>query len=167
MKCPKCKGKGFKEYDAGLVQIYCETCEGTGKVKEALTKEEFERAYAFRSDMTVDQVRELGLEAVPSEDCVQGWAMMKIAIPAPAVILEIDGAKVAQAVAETIIEPPPPEDTDPGVVIKEGGFQRGEPPSVPTEKPREPKSGEYFCPKCNSLHRKTSKIGIKHLKGQS
>lgn len=31
------------------------------------------------------------------------------------------------------------------------------------EKPRELKPGEYLCSKCNSPHRKTSKIGKKHL----
>ncbi len=79
MECPDCEGKGFKEYDAGLVQIWCKTCESTGKVDCELTKEEFEKAYAFRSDMTPAQVAELGLVAVPS-DCTEGWAMQKAAI---------------------------------------------------------------------------------------
>ncbi len=79
MKCPDCEGKGFKEYDAGLVRIGCKTCEGTGKVDCELTKEEFEKAYAFRSDMTPDQVAVLGLVAVPS-DCTEGWAMQKAEI---------------------------------------------------------------------------------------
>ncbi len=80
MKCKDCEGKGFKEYDAGLVQIGCKPCSGIGKVDCSLTKEEFEKGYAFRSDMTVDQVREMGLEAVES-DCVEGWAMQKVTEP--------------------------------------------------------------------------------------
>lgn len=32
------------------------------------------------------------------------------------------------------------------------------------EKPREPKSGEYLCSKCLSIHRESSKLGQKHLK---
>ena len=77
-QCPSCKGKGFVEYDAGIVQIGCKTCEMTGKVDCELTKEEFEKAYAFRSDMTPDQVAELGLAAMPcdcGEDDCKGWAM--------------------------------------------------------------------------------------------
>ena len=87
-QCPDCEGKGFKEYDAGLVQIGCKMCEMTGKVNSELTKEEFEKAYAFRSDMTPYQVAEMGLEAAPSE-CLQGWAMRKKAVAAPEV--EITG----------------------------------------------------------------------------
>ncbi len=79
MECPDCEGKGFKEYDAGIVQIGCKTCESTGKVDCELTKEEFEKAYAFRSDMTPDQVAELGLVAVQSEG-TEGWAMQKVEI---------------------------------------------------------------------------------------
>ena len=33
-----------------------------------------------------------------------------------------------------------------------------------TEKPREPKLGEYLCSKCNGIHRETSKLGKRHLK---
>ncbi len=77
--CSDCDGKGFREYDAGLVQIGCKTCEMTGKVDCELTKEEFEIAYAFRSDMTPDQVAELGLVATLS-DCLEGWAMQKAEI---------------------------------------------------------------------------------------
>ena len=78
--CPDCDGKGLKEYDAGLVQIGCKTCEMTGRVDCELTKEEFEKAYAFRSDMTPDQVAELGLVAMPcdcDEDDCKGWAMQR------------------------------------------------------------------------------------------
>ena len=79
-KCPECDGKGFKEYDAGLLQIGCRTCSGIGKVDCELTKDEFERAYAFRSVMTPGQVLELGLVAMPG-DCVEGWVMEKSPIP--------------------------------------------------------------------------------------
>ena len=78
--CSDCDGKGFKEYDAGLLQIGCRTCSGIGKVDCELTKDEFERAYAFRSDMTTAQVLALGLVAMPS-DCVEGWVMEKSPIP--------------------------------------------------------------------------------------
>lgn len=30
--CPECEGKGFKEYQAGLIQIECLNCKGTGKI---------------------------------------------------------------------------------------------------------------------------------------
>ena len=53
MKCGHCNGEGYREYDAGLLVMGCKACSGTGKVDEPLTKEEFERAYAFsvrRSD---------------------------------------------------------------------------------------------------------------------
>ncbi len=76
MECSDCKGEGFKEYDAGLLVIGCISCSGIGKVDEALTEEEFLKAYAFRSDMTPDLVAEFGLIAVPA-DCVEGWAMEK------------------------------------------------------------------------------------------
>ena len=32
MKCPKCEGKGYKEYEAGLIQIPCKECNATGEV---------------------------------------------------------------------------------------------------------------------------------------
>lgn len=34
MQCPECEGKGFKEYNAGLLQVGCEACNGTGEVEE-------------------------------------------------------------------------------------------------------------------------------------
>ena len=34
----------------------------------------------------------------------------------------------------------------------------------PTEASREPNPGEYFCNKCQSNHRKNSKLGKRHLK---
>lgn len=39
-----------------------------------------------------------------------------------------------------------------------------QPVSDTPEKPREPKSGEYLCSKCHSIHRESSKLGQKHLK---
>lgn len=30
--CPDCEGKGFKEYEAGLIQVTCQNCDATGKV---------------------------------------------------------------------------------------------------------------------------------------
>lgn len=30
--CPECEGKGFKEYQAGLIRIACLDCDATGKV---------------------------------------------------------------------------------------------------------------------------------------
>ena len=32
MKCPECGGKGYKEYEAGLIQVPCATCKATGEV---------------------------------------------------------------------------------------------------------------------------------------
>lgn len=32
MKCPKCEGRGYKEYEAGLIQIPCKECNATGEV---------------------------------------------------------------------------------------------------------------------------------------
>jgi DnaJ-class molecular chaperone len=29
--CPDCDGKGFKEFNAGLLSVKCQHCEGTGK----------------------------------------------------------------------------------------------------------------------------------------
>ncbi len=86
-ECPDCYGIGFKEYDAGLVQIGCKKCEMTGKVDGDLTKDEFEKAYAFRSDMTLAQVAEMGLVSIPSsEEGCRGWAMVKVEEVHPQVI---------------------------------------------------------------------------------
>ena len=30
MKCETCQGRGFIEYEAGLIMVECEKCEGTG-----------------------------------------------------------------------------------------------------------------------------------------
>ena len=32
MECPNCGGKGYKEYEAGLIQVPCEECKATGEV---------------------------------------------------------------------------------------------------------------------------------------
>ena len=34
MKCPKCAGKGFMEYEAGLIMVECADCQGTGEVDD-------------------------------------------------------------------------------------------------------------------------------------
>lgn len=34
--CPDCEGKGFKEYNAGLLQVECRACGGTGKTSEVV-----------------------------------------------------------------------------------------------------------------------------------
>ncbi len=99
MKCRDCDGVGFKEYDAGLVQIGCKACGMTGKVDCELTKEEFEKAYAFRSDMTPGQVAVLGLVAMPS-DCLEGWAMQNVAN----IVEEQHPQLVSDAVLDAAIE---------------------------------------------------------------
>ena len=30
MKCAECDGKGFKEYEHGLIMVKCQACKGTG-----------------------------------------------------------------------------------------------------------------------------------------
>ncbi|KKL75179.1 hypothetical protein LCGC14_2057510, partial [marine sediment metagenome] len=100
--CPECEGKGFQEYDAGLVQIGCKRCEMTGKVDCELTKEEFEKAYAFRSDMTPDQVAELGLVATPS-DCQEGWAMQKAEIAEVVAAAETE-EQYPQVVSDAVLD---------------------------------------------------------------
>ena len=32
MECSECGGKGYKEYEAGLIQVPCKECEATGDV---------------------------------------------------------------------------------------------------------------------------------------
>ena len=32
MKCEACSGLGYREYEAGLIQVGCEVCNGTGEV---------------------------------------------------------------------------------------------------------------------------------------
>jgi len=34
MKCPECEGKGFNEFNHGLLQVACAECKGTGEVAE-------------------------------------------------------------------------------------------------------------------------------------
>lgn len=34
--CPKCKGVGFQEFEAGLIQVECSECNGTGKVQQPI-----------------------------------------------------------------------------------------------------------------------------------
>ena len=31
MKCETCEGRGFKEYEHGLIMVKCEECKGTGE----------------------------------------------------------------------------------------------------------------------------------------
>ncbi len=153
-KCPDCDGVGFKEYDAGLVQIGCKACGMTGKVDCELTKEEFEKAYAFRSDMTPDQVAELGLVAMPS-DCQEGWAMQKAEIVEAAAAMEKAAAKAdADEKARLELE-----------------LRQTEEGKEAVRQNRELKPSEYRCTKCSKpgktiIHmvKKNGKgIGTKHL----
>ena len=34
--CPKCKGVGFEEFEAGLVQVACSECNATGKIPQEI-----------------------------------------------------------------------------------------------------------------------------------
>ena len=34
MKCVNCGGKGFREYEAGLIMVKCQNCEGTGEIPD-------------------------------------------------------------------------------------------------------------------------------------
>ena len=33
--CSKCEGKGFIEYEHGLLQVKCEDCKGTGEIDDS------------------------------------------------------------------------------------------------------------------------------------
>ncbi len=33
LKCQKCKGFGYLEFEHGLIQVRCETCKGRGEVE--------------------------------------------------------------------------------------------------------------------------------------
>jgi hypothetical protein len=35
MKCPECNGKGFKEFEHGLIMVGCLNCESTGVIDES------------------------------------------------------------------------------------------------------------------------------------
>ena len=34
MKCPNCNGKGFQEFEAGVIMVECEECHGTGEIPD-------------------------------------------------------------------------------------------------------------------------------------
>jgi len=36
MFCPNCEGKGFKEYEHGLIVIRCKTCKGKGEIEDVI-----------------------------------------------------------------------------------------------------------------------------------
>jgi len=36
MKCKRCNGKGYLEYEHGLIQVVCDKCKGTGNIKETI-----------------------------------------------------------------------------------------------------------------------------------
>ena len=33
-KCPDCDGLRYREYEAGLIRLRCETCKGKGEIKD-------------------------------------------------------------------------------------------------------------------------------------
>ena len=35
MKCEKCAGRGFIEFEHGLIQVQCDECGGTGKIDDS------------------------------------------------------------------------------------------------------------------------------------
>lgn len=48
-------------------------------LKDKMTKEEFEKGYAERSDLTLERLHELGMKGAPCdcfEDICQGWQML-------------------------------------------------------------------------------------------
>lgn len=51
-----------------------------------------------------------------------------------------------------------------GVHVSEKNFKLVNAEPITDEKLREPKSGEYWCNKCLSIHRVSSRLGRKHLK---
>ena len=40
MKCEVCEGKGYIEYEHGLIMVECEACNGTGEIPEIIPIEE-------------------------------------------------------------------------------------------------------------------------------
>jgi len=34
MKCPKCQGLKYLEYEAGLIRLPCQECKGTGEIPD-------------------------------------------------------------------------------------------------------------------------------------
>ena len=49
------------------------------------------------------------------------------------------------------------------ILVSPDEFIKQHPLKKPEAKERQPKPGEYYCARCNTPHRKTSKIGKKHL----
>ena len=60
MKCTECQGKGFIEYEHGLVMVKCEVCNGNKTMPDDISTEE-EGAYLFgEPDVSQETPMELG-----------------------------------------------------------------------------------------------------------
>ena len=71
MKCETCQGRGFIEYEHGLLMVECGVCNGTGEVEDVLTIEEsctytglyFQLLGKRNDDYSIKELWKMALEA--------------------------------------------------------------------------------------------------------
>lgn len=70
MECPECQGKGFTEYEAGLIQIACPVCLGTGEVDRPTVGDIFQSGQSTGDigDITDVPGTAVGTTGVPTID---------------------------------------------------------------------------------------------------
>lgn len=73
MKCPKCEGKGFIEYESGTIMVECAGCNGTGEVEDIPHKELLSPHDAL--EKLKHDAHELGIDFVEDnvEELPEGW----------------------------------------------------------------------------------------------
>lgn len=70
MKCETCEGRGFIEYEHGLVMVECEVCKGTGEMLDVLTEEVLQKAIDMSSPepLNIEDKGSLGQDSyIPPE----------------------------------------------------------------------------------------------------
>ena len=78
MKCETCEGRGFIEYEHGLIQVRCSDCKGTGEIPDVLTEEVLQRAIDMPSP---EPLGKEDMEALAKDTYIPPEAVESIELP--------------------------------------------------------------------------------------
>lgn len=58
--CPKCKGVGFEEFEAGLIQVGCSECKGTKKIQLEIPEQKPGQYFCIQCESSHKEDSKLG-----------------------------------------------------------------------------------------------------------
>jgi len=177
MKCRTCGGKGFTEQESGMVQIACPDCDGSKEIGiaivgkppvAALRREASDDLLAIAQDMAakgghhwedLDVVMSNAYihnaELVYAERCMEAEKASELVDEAEKRTMEKEDAELDEPIKRVM-------EAAQNLLAQDSYIPPL--PTPPATKERQLKPSEYLCSKCNTPHRASSKIGIRHLK---